>query len=51
VKFSGNTLIGDPNDNYDIGICTETSNISTKGKPNVWSGYGNEDKIYYGSCP
>jgi hypothetical protein len=50
VKFSGNTLIGDPNDDFDIGICTEALNTSTKGKPNVWSGYGDDDKILYTPC-
>ncbi len=47
VHFSGNTLIGDSG---DIGICSEASNTSTKGKPNVWSGYDADDEIDYGPC-
>jgi nitrous oxidase accessory protein NosD len=47
VKFSGNTLIGNPG---DTGICSEAENTSTKGKPNVWSGYFAEDEIRYVDC-
>jgi nitrous oxidase accessory protein NosD len=47
AHFSGNTLIGD---SADIGICSEASNTSTKGKPNVWSGYDADDEIVYGPC-
>ena len=47
VNFSGNTLIGD---SADFGICSEASNTSTKGKPNVWSGYDADNEIVYGPC-
>lgn len=47
VHFSGNTLTGDWG---DIGICSEASSTSTKGKPNVWSGYDTGDEILYEAC-
>jgi hypothetical protein len=51
VHFSGNTLIGDP-DLDDFGICSDADNTSTKGKPNIWSGYVDEDhEIRYSPCP
>jgi hypothetical protein len=47
VHFSGNTFIGDLN---DVGICSEASNTSTQGKPNVWSGYDADNEIVYVPC-
>ena len=49
VNFSGNMLTGDGSAGQ-VGICSEASTTSTKGKPNVWSGYAADEEIRYDRC-
>jgi hypothetical protein len=49
VNFSGNMLTGDGSEGQ-VGICSEASTTSTRGKPNVWSGFEADEEIRYDPC-